>query len=208
MNFSVSKNSVEKDLGSESSLNSSSTTPSSAAGMRPANLPIMPDHLDQKYALFEDLPDGTIVINVEKTIMFVNKAVERIFLYDRADLLGCNIKVLMPEPHRSRHDGYVDKYLNGGKASVIGKGRMVEAKAKDNSLVPIWLSVTEAVDDDGNRIFIGSFKDLRAVNPVSKSSQNKMLMLLDNLVDAAVVMNVESTIIFFNSSCWRIKYFL
>jgi len=171
------------------------------AGMRPAALPTaMPDNLDQKYALFDDLPDGTIVINTDKSILFVNKSVERIFLYARSELLGCNIKVLMTEPHRSQHDNYVDKYLNGGKAHVIGKGRMVEAKAKDNSLVPIWLSVTEAVDDDGAKIFIGSFKDLRAVNPVSRSAQSKMLMLLDNLVDAAVVMNTNSQIIFFNKS--------
>lgn len=66
--------------------------------------------------------------------------------------------------------------------------------------MPIWLSVTESEDDNGNKIFVGVFKDLRAVNPTSRSTQNKMLMLLDNLVDSAIVINTESVIIFFNKS--------
>ena len=67
----------------------------------------LPTKMIEKYQIFEDLADGLAIINPEKSILYVNKSLERIFLYKREELIGCNVKVLMSEPHRSKHDSYV-----------------------------------------------------------------------------------------------------
>lgn len=91
------------------------------------NNPVKIAGTNATYEVFEDFADGVVVISAkEKQILFVNKTVERMFLYPRNEILGANIKMLMAEPHRSKHDEYVNSYLNTSKASIIEQGRMVE----------------------------------------------------------------------------------
>lgn len=89
------------------------------------------------------LTDGLIVINENGCIESINPAVENVFGYPAEELVGNNISMLMPEPHRSKHDDYMQHYLQTGKASIIGKGRRVQALCKNGSLVEVQLSVGE-----------------------------------------------------------------
>lgn len=87
--------------------------------------------------------DGMIVIDETGTIVSFNPAAERIFLYPRSEIIGRNIKVLMPKQDAKRHDQYLELYRYRGEASVIGEGREIRAVRKGGEEFYIEISVSE-----------------------------------------------------------------
>jgi two-component system sensor kinase FixL len=97
-----------------------------------------------RYQMVNDtLLDGLVIASEQGIIESFNPAAEQLFGYTATEVLGKNVSLLTPEPHRSRHDAYVRHYLQTGEARVIGRGREVEGKRKDGSLFPLELSITE-----------------------------------------------------------------
>ena len=94
------------------------------------------------------------------TVSTFNRGAEKIFGYAASEVLGKNIKMLMPEPDHSRHDGYLQHYKDTSKAKVIGMGREVVGLRKDGIRVPLELSVTE-MRVDGKRCYTGLLHDIR-----------------------------------------------
>lgn len=111
-------------------------------------------------AIVETAVNAIITINAGCIIETANSSTERLFGYTRAELIGRNISILMPQPYRHRHDGYVQNYLDTGVKRIIGIGREVVGLRKDGSVFPIDLSVGEAVLPSGRRIFTGIIRDL------------------------------------------------
>ena len=103
--------------------------------------------------------DPIVVIDSGGTIVEANDATVKLFGFELDELLGQNVKVLMPEPHRSEHDGYVARYLGGGEPRIIGIGREVQAQRADGSTFPIALAVSE-VRTDEDHLFTGIVHDL------------------------------------------------
>lgn len=93
--------------------------------------------------LLNNLLDGIILINESGIIESCNAAVERIFGYREDELIGNKVNILQAEPHRSKHDGYIQKYIKSGRAKIIGIGRQVEGLRKDGQKVQLHLAVTE-----------------------------------------------------------------
>jgi two-component system sensor kinase FixL len=90
-----------------------------------------------------------------------NKACERLFGYAAGEVLGHNVKIIMPSDYADHHDHYVRHYISSGVRKIIGIGRDVQGRHRDGSVFPIHLSVGEAVTPEG-RQFIGILRDLRA----------------------------------------------
>jgi PAS domain S-box-containing protein len=111
-------------------------------------------------AIVETAVNAIITIDEECIIETANTATERLFDYSLDEMVGKNIMMLMPEPFRSRHDGYVKNYMRTGERRIIGIGREVLAQRKDGSVFPIDLSVGEALLPSGRRIFTGIIRDL------------------------------------------------
>lgn len=111
-------------------------------------------------AIVETAVNAIITIDARCIIETANTATERLFGYKRTELIGRNISMLMPQPYRDRHDGYVQNYLESGVKRIIGIGREVVGQRKDGSVFPIDLSVGEAVLPTGRRIFTGIIRDL------------------------------------------------
>lgn len=111
-------------------------------------------------AIVETAVNAIITIDENCIIETTNSATERLFGYKRDEMVGQNIMMLMPEPFRSRHDGYVSHYLRTGERRIIGIGREALAMRKDGSVFPIDLSVGEALLPSGRRVFTGIIRDL------------------------------------------------
>jgi two-component system sensor histidine kinase EvgS len=109
--------------------------------------------------ILSNMADCIVTIDQKGIIETVNPAVERVFQYTANELLGQNIKMLMPQPYRDEHDGYLQRYLSTGKAHVIERVREVHGRRKNGDIFPIDLKVTEMWLDDGRR-FIGIVRDI------------------------------------------------
>lgn len=104
--------------------------------------------------------DGIIVINEHGEIVTFNPAAEGIFGYAKAEILGKNINLLMPEPEHSQHQGYLKKYLKTGVKNLIGSGgREVTGLRKDGCTFPMDLTVNNMTLHDG-QYFVGILRDI------------------------------------------------
>lgn len=102
--------------------------------------------------------DGIIVIDAVGNVRLYNKACERLFGYEPEEVLGRNIRMLMPAPYREEHDGYIDAYHKTGERKIIGIGREVFGQNKDGSTFPMYLSVGEGIFEN-ERVFVGIIHD-------------------------------------------------
>ncbi len=100
-----------------------------------------------------------MTIDERGIIESINPAMERLFGYAAAEMIGSNVSVLMPSPHCERHDVYLANYLRTGQRKIIGIGREVTGRRKDGTLFPMDLSVSEIVLS-GRRMFLGLVHDV------------------------------------------------
>jgi len=112
-------------------------------------------------AVLDAAVDAIIVIDHEGTIEEFSRAATQIFGYEASEIVGQNVRELMPEPYRGQHDGYLRRYLEGGSPNVIGVGREVVARRKDGSLFPCDLAVGQVREVEPPR-FIGFIRDITA----------------------------------------------
>jgi two-component system sensor kinase FixL len=110
-------------------------------------------------SILATVPDAMVVIDERGTILSFSAAAEKMFGYQEGEVVGCNVKMLMPSPDRERHDQYLINYLTTGKRKIIGIGRVTTALHQDGSTFPIELSVGEAWQGE-RRIFTGFVRDL------------------------------------------------
>jgi PAS domain S-box-containing protein len=110
-------------------------------------------------AILETAVDGVITIDPQGMILTANPATERIFGYRIDEMVGHKVNMLMPDPYRSAHDSYLERYLTTGERRIIGIGREVHGQRKDGSVFPMELSVGEAMIG-GARIFTGIVRDI------------------------------------------------
>ncbi|WP_228259589.1 two-component system sensor histidine kinase NtrB [Siculibacillus lacustris] len=126
--------------------------------------------------------DGIIVIDERGRMLIFNKACEDLFGYPVAEMVGRNVRELMPPEFSVDHDSYLANYLATGERRIIGIGREVRGRHADGTVFPIELSVGEARTPDG-RQFIGIIRDLRQ----RKAVEQRLNQLQAQLVQMARV---------------------
>lgn len=110
-------------------------------------------------AILDAVADPIITSDEDGTITSFSRAAEAVFGYGATEIIGRNLKVLMPEPDRGRHDAYLRRYRETGVKRLIGSSRQVTAVRKDGSAFPAEITISEAWLD-GARIFAGLVRDL------------------------------------------------
>ena len=110
-------------------------------------------------SIVENMVDGLITIDEQGLIQSFNSAAVTLFGYQPNEVIGHNIKMLMPEPYQSEHDGYLHNYNQTGNKKIIGIGREVEGLRKNGSTFPLELAVAEMVVS-GETIFTGVVRDI------------------------------------------------
>lgn len=114
---------------------------------------------DQLRAVVDTAVDGVILIDSRGDIVMCNPACERLFGYAASEVVGRNVRMLMPTPFADEHDTYLDNYRLSGVAKIIGIGREVLGLRKDGSTFPVDLSVGET-RHKGDPMFVGILRDL------------------------------------------------
>jgi PAS domain S-box-containing protein len=117
------------------------------------------DSAERLRAILETAVEGIITIDERGIIESFNPAAERIFGYRAKEVIGKNVSVLMPSPHREQHDTYLGNYLHTGHAKIIGIGREIVARRKNGTVFPMDLSVSEVRLAD-RRLFTGFIRDI------------------------------------------------
>ncbi|PTM94199.1 two-component system sensor kinase FixL [Mycoplana dimorpha] len=110
-------------------------------------------------SILDTVPDATVVSAADGTIISFNAAAVRQFGYAEEEVIGENLRILMPEPYRGEHDGYMQRYQKTGERRIIGIDRVVVGRRKDGSTFPMKLAVGE-MKSGGERFFTGFIRDL------------------------------------------------
>jgi two-component system, LuxR family, sensor kinase FixL len=110
-------------------------------------------------SILETVPDAMIIIDERGRVESLSTTAERLFGYMADEVVGRNIRMLMPTPHREQHDGYLKRYLTTGERRIIGIGRVVVGQRKDGTTFPMHLTVGELRSAD-RHYFTGFIRDL------------------------------------------------
>ena len=158
-------------------------------------------------AIVDAAADGIVTIDERGRVETFNRAAEAIFGYRADEVVGRNVKVLMPDPYRSEHDGYLAAYLATGEARIIGIGREVVGQRKDGSTFPMDLAVGES-RVSGRRIFAGIIRDIAARKRVEEAlrvSEERFRVLVDNIQDYAITLiDPQGVVVSWNPGAQRL----
>ncbi|MBD1584177.1 PAS domain-containing hybrid sensor histidine kinase/response regulator [Pseudoalteromonas sp. S16_S37] len=157
-------------------------------------------------AIINTVVDGIITIDNEGIVETFNPAAERIFGYKADQVIGQNVKMLMPSPYQNEHDSYIDNYLTTGEAKVIGLGREVLGQKADGALFPMELSVSE-MSVDGQRMFTGIVRDISEIAE-QKSLLNdqvaRIKAIIETVIDGIITIDEKGIIDSFNPAAEKI----
>ncbi len=124
-----------------------------------ASQELLQDTALHKQTILDSMGDGVITINELGVMESFNQAACRIFGYTTQEVLGCNLTMLMPEPHRNHHDAYIQRYQSTGEARVVGRSTEVQGQRKDGSTFPMSVSVSK-LEHANKTTFVGLIRDI------------------------------------------------
>ncbi|HXD20411.1 MAG TPA: PAS domain S-box protein [Vicinamibacterales bacterium] len=157
-------------------------------------------------SIVESAVDGIVVIDDHGRIEAFNPAAERLFGYREPEVLGRNVNLLMPSPHREEHDWYLTRYLQTGARKIIGIGREVAGRRKDGTTFPLHLSVGEMVVA-GQRKFTGILHDLSErvqLEERLRASEARWRAVFESAVDAIIVIDGRGNVEAYNDAARRL----
>jgi len=150
--------------------------------------------VDVDNSMLDSLVDGCVVISSDGYIEIFNKAAERLFGYTRSQMIGQNVKVLMPGMYSARHDSYIQNYHRTGVAKIIGTTRSVLGKHIDGRNIPLELTVTETKTKN-QHTFTGMLKQVRE----SASTVDDFNMsLLNSLLEPVICIDERGVMLHIN----------
>lgn len=131
------------------------------------------------YSIFDKIIDGIVIINKKGIITKINKTIETMFGYNNSELIDQNVKILMPDPHKTNHDNYLKIYEKTKIKNILDTIRGLDAIKKDGTIFPIELSVSELTDE----YYLGIIRD----NTVMQKIADPMITININ----GIILNVN-----------------
>jgi PAS domain S-box-containing protein len=162
------------------------------------NIQDMPsEHGDARLsALLEAAVDAIIIIGIDRRVQAFSKAAEKLFGYDALEVVGQNVNMLMPEPFHSNHDRYVLRHLETGEKRIIGIGREVIAKRKDDGVFSAYLSVGVGKSEEG-LFFVGILHDLSREKETFRRVR-ELAAIVDSTGDAVIGKTLDGVVTYWN----------
>lgn len=149
-------------------------------------------------AILNNVLDGIISIDEHGTVDSFNKAAEHIFGYMASEVVGSNVKMLMPEPYHHEHDGYLRNFVSTGVKKIIGSGREVVGQRKDGSVFPMDLGVSEMQLLD-KRMFTGVVRDV-SDRKKAENLQAQFAAIIESSADAIMSKTLDGIVTSWNSA--------
>ena len=168
---------------------------------------------DRMRSVIDHVLDGIISIDAAGTITTFNPAAERIFGYSAEEVIGHNVKMLMPDPYKREHDSYIGNYLRTGQAKIIGTGREVTGQRKDGRTFPMELAISEFSFGD-SRYFTGIVRDVterkraeeerKRAEEELREAEERMRSVVDHVVDGIITIDERGNIQSYNPAAENI----
>lgn len=143
----------------------------------------------KSHMIVEMAAEGIVSIDTKGNIQSFNRAAQRIFGYSEEEVLGNNVSMLMPPPHRDNHDEYLARYLQTGQAHIMGKTRELQGQRKDGTIFPMELAVTEVKLGD-THLFTAMLRDI--------SEQKQALQRIEQLAHYDALTHLPNRSLFYD----------
>lgn len=157
-------------------------------------------------ALIATAVDGIVVIDADGIVQIFSPACERLFGYSPDEVIGNNVKMLMPQPFRHEHDQYLANYRGTGERRIIGVGREVTGQRKDGTTFPMYLSVGEGWIGR-QQIFVGIIHDLSALHAAEQkqeASDRHLANIVESSDDVILSKTLDGIVTSWNAAAERI----
>ena len=141
-------------------------------------------------AIHDEAVDAIVTIDQDGIVQTVNPATSAMFGYAAEELEGQNVSMLMPAPFRQEHDYYMKKYLETGRAKIIGIGREVTGLKEDGTTFPIHLAVSEIVVS-GARLFVGVIHDLTELKNL-EAEETTLGRIIEESLNEVYIFDVDT----------------
>lgn len=150
-------------------------------------------------AIIDNAADGIVVISEEGIVQKFSPAAEKIFGYSELEVLDQNVSMLMPEETARLHDGYLRRYLDGGKARIVGLNREVIGKRKDGQLFDMDLAVG-VMEIGGQHQFIGIIRDITDRKQIESdlAAEREQLQAILDSSPIAIIISTDDVVQFAN----------
>jgi len=160
------------------------------------------DNLGKDYLeiVMETVLDGLITIDKKGQIKSFNQSAVRIFGYQKEEVIGKNVKMLMPNPYQDEHDKYLTNYQETSHKKIIGIGREILAQRKNGEVFPMELGVNE-MEVAGEVAYISERK---ASEKAIRLSLERMEIVMETVLDGLITIDKKGIIKSFNQSAVKI----
>jgi methyl-accepting chemotaxis protein len=153
----------------------------------------------RSFQILEQAVDAVVIVDSSNLVTFFNAAAERLWGYSRDEVIGRNVKMLVPKEMQSRHDGFIDTNRTTGQDKIVGTSRDLEMERKDGAIV--WVNLALSRIQDGNKIGYAAFvKDITKEREARETTRQT----LERALDAVVSIDENNNVTFFNAAAERL----
>lgn len=144
--------------------------------------------------------DAAILIDDKNCIIYFNAAAQRLWGYDEAEVMGRNVKLLLPGDMRGQHDSWVNRHRRTQRNRIVGSSREMQLERKDGRKVWVSLSLSQVRGEDGALNYAAFVRD------VTEDRKNRVAIrqTLENTMDAVVSIDAENMVTFFNAAAEKL----
>ncbi|MDK1310796.1 PAS domain S-box protein [Pseudoalteromonas ardens] len=154
---------------------------------------------DNTQAILDQAIDAVISINTKNNVTYMNEAAEKLFGYSRTEVIGKNVKMLVPREFSTNHDQYVNANRNGGPDKIVGTARDIQIETRSGDKKWCSLSLSKVRQSDGIH-YTAFIKDIT----VQKEAQERIDQTLEQCIDAVVSIDHNNIVTFFNPAAERL----